>query len=216
LDLVIPYENFIGAVFRLSFRVVRFLRSENSGNVYAVEDLSPTSNRYEAKAYTLRGIPEKVRKYRVVNLKRLSQKPSFVCSFDQDGKKFVVNRLGAEKQRCVSGPLSSKGSEIQASKLGAIGRRNTREFEQAFPMLPKPSRLICALSSPPKPPAVGRASAPVQVTGSKQSEQEKEGMSVKPKTWRQMERRRVRQWRSRRTKNAWKKAGDREENATTV
>jgi hypothetical protein len=141
-DLALPYENFVGAVIGASFRILKFLRSENHGDVYAVEDLSPTANRYEAKAYTLRGLPERTRNYRVRNLKKLTSKPSFICTFDQQGRKFVINRLGEklEEERITF----SQESEINTSNLGAVGRRNTPEFDEAFPKLPTICKSIFA------------------------------------------------------------------------
>ena len=106
------------------------LRSESHGDVYAVGDLSPSSDRYEAKSYILRGIPQKLYKYRVRNLKKLAAKPLFLCSLDQNGRKFVISRLDKKTEGT---PKVSEGS-----KLGAIGRRNTPEFDEAFPELPKP------------------------------------------------------------------------------
>jgi hypothetical protein len=132
-DLVLPYENFIGAILGGAFRILKFLRSENQGDVYAIEDLSSTAIRYEAKAYILRGVPRRTRDYRVRNLKKLASKPSFICSFDQLGRKFVINRL-EEKEELPE--TWSHASNKKAVKLGVIGRRNTPEFDNAFPKLP--------------------------------------------------------------------------------
>jgi hypothetical protein len=132
-DLVLPHENFIGAILGGAFQIVKFLRSENHGDVYAVEDLSSTAIRYEAKAYILRGIPRRTRDYRVRNLKKLASKPSFICSFDQLGKKFVINR---QEEKGEELPTTwSQASNNKTFKLGIIGRRNTPEFDNAFPRL---------------------------------------------------------------------------------
>jgi hypothetical protein len=147
-DLALPYENFVGAVIGASFRIMKFLRSENHGDVYSVEDLSSTTTRYEAKAYTLRGVPEQVRDYRVRNLKKLTSKPSFICSFDQHGMKFVINRLGGKWEGKSTN--SPQETNEKVSKLGAVGRRNTPEFDEAFPKLPKICKSIFTdFSSPP-------------------------------------------------------------------
>jgi len=127
----IGYENFTGAMLGHSFRLRCLLRNEPHGDVYAVEDLSASPDRYEAKAYVLRGISEKEYRYRVRNLKRLAMKQTFVCSLDQNGRKFIVNRLDE-----AAGPVSPDSSRQKADALGAIGRRNTVEFEKAFPKLP--------------------------------------------------------------------------------
>ncbi|KAH0542889.1 hypothetical protein FGG08_002749 [Glutinoglossum americanum] len=138
-NLSIPYENFVGAILGSTFRMLGILRSESHGDVYAVGDLSPSPDRYEAKSYILHGIPQKLYKYRVRNLKKLAAKPLFICSLDQNGRKFVINRLDKK----VEG--TSKASKD--SKLGAIGRRNTPEFDEAFPELPKPSHTRMGESS---------------------------------------------------------------------
>lgn len=127
-DFTIPYENFIGAVLNSSFRIAGLIRNESHGDVYAVEDLSPSSNRYEAKAYILRGVPPSVYKYRIRNLKRIAAKSSFVCSFDQNGRKFVVNRLRQRQDETLDPP--------QHIKHSALERRNILEFDSAFPALP--------------------------------------------------------------------------------
>jgi hypothetical protein len=132
--LVLPYENFIGAVLGGAFRILKFLRSENHSDVYAVEDLSSTVIRYEAKAYILRGVPRRTRDYCVRNLKKLASEPTFICSFDQLGRKFVINRLDEKGEEVRT--TWPQASNNKAFKLGAIGRRNTPEFDNAFPKLP--------------------------------------------------------------------------------
>ena len=139
-DLVLPYENFIGAILGGTFRILKFLRSENHSDVYAVEDLSSTNIRYEAKAYVLRGVPQRTRDYRIRNLKKLASKPTFIYSFDQLGRKFVINRLEGKGEEAPT--TSPQSSNNKACKLGAIGRRNTPEFDEAFPKLPTIRELI--------------------------------------------------------------------------
>lgn len=148
--LLLPYENFIGAVLGGSFRILKFLRSENHGDVYALEDLSSTSTRYEAKAYTLRGLPQNVRAYRVRNLKKLTNKPSFICSFDQNGRKFVINKLGERGEGEYT--TYSRASDTNASELGRNWRWNSPEFDDAFPKLAAicESTFSCSSSSTTK------------------------------------------------------------------
>jgi hypothetical protein len=143
-ELVLPYENFVGAILGASFRVLEFLRSENHGDIYALEDLSSTATRYEAKAYILRGVPQRTRDYRVRNMKKLTLKPSFICSFDQQGRKFVINRLGEEWGEVST--ISARQARKSASKIGAIGRRNTPEFDVAFPKLSTICKSILRIS----------------------------------------------------------------------
>lgn len=129
-SLLIPYENFMGAILGSSFRFLGLDRSENHGDVYLLEGLNHSDNKYEAKAYILHGIPQKLYKYRIRNLKRLAGNCSFVCSVDQQGRKFVVTRR----------PKTVPASPTPAPRLGAMGRRGSPEYQKAFPKLPKPGR----------------------------------------------------------------------------
>lgn len=140
--LIIPHENFIGAILGASFRLLGLERSESHGDVYLVEELNHSDNRYEAKAYLLRGLPKKLYDYRIRNLKKLSSKPSFVCSINQYGKKFIVN----ERPRTVV--ASATPSPLKGLKLGAMGRRGSPEFQEAFPELPTQGKSIyCSFCS---------------------------------------------------------------------
>lgn len=132
LHAILPYENFIGSVLGRSFRISRFIRSETHGNVYAVEGLSPAAFAYQARAYTLRGMPPKIREYRVRNLKKFASKPSFVCSFDQHGKKFVINLVGETKEQFFT-TAQSKGTK--ACEFGTAQQKHTPDYDEAFPKL---------------------------------------------------------------------------------
>jgi hypothetical protein len=141
-SLTIPYENFIGAILGASFRFLALERSENHGDVYLVEELNHSDNKYEAKAYLLHGIPKKLYDYRIRNLKKLARKPSFACSINQYGKKFIVSKRPGTVATSAT-PSPSKGL-----KLGAIGRRGSPEFEEAFPELLKQCKYIyCSFCS---------------------------------------------------------------------
>ncbi|ERF70420.1 hypothetical protein EPUS_04698 [Endocarpon pusillum Z07020] len=249
-SLLIPYENFTGAILGSSFRFLGLDRSENHGDVYLLERLSPSDNKYEAKAYILHGIPQKLYKYRIRNLKRLAGNCSFVCSVNQQGRKFVVNRR----------PKTVPAYPTPPSQLGAMGRRGTPEFQKAFPKLPKPGRpadcSFCVSFDlvPSKESLANHLEARIQtseptsrtktdslVDSIEQHLQTKEVQSLLPpggsellktalratfasiaidfslvqnseatkpkveRTWRQMESRRIRQWRSRVKKRAEKR-----------
>ena len=143
----VPYENWIGAVLASTFRVTQFLRNEGHGEVYAVEELCGGQARYEAKAFVLRQVQyKKEYKYRIRNLTRLAAKASFVCSFDHNGRKFVVNTTGM-KEDASSAPSSKIATEIRNCNLGAIGRRGTVEYHQAFPKLISPRQPIALVQS---------------------------------------------------------------------
>jgi hypothetical protein len=93
-------------------------------SAYILRDLN-TSLQYETKIYTLRGLHPKQRKRRVENLKIATDAPSFLYSFDFDGKKY-----------CVFVP-SEPETESGITKLGIVGRRNVLKFNAMFPELPR-------------------------------------------------------------------------------
>jgi hypothetical protein len=119
-----------GEILLYPYRLLSHLRTETFHEVYAVQSLT-TNLLYEAKVYTLRVIHPNQRKRRVENLKRMTVLPSFITSFDWNGKKYCIfepeieRRLGVERN----------------AKLGAIGRRNSKEYADAFPALPKVHQL---------------------------------------------------------------------------
>jgi hypothetical protein len=117
-----------GHILLYPYRLLKHLRSETHHEVYTADSLS-TGCKFEVKVYTLRGIHPNQRRRRVENLKKTTALPSFVTSFDCKRKKYAV--FLAEHD--------CKGTETRKLKLGAIGRRNTKEYEEAFPKLPEPS-----------------------------------------------------------------------------
>jgi hypothetical protein len=139
-NLLVPYENFVGAILGSSFRLLGFLRSENHGDIYAAEDLIPLKigaySRYETKAYLLRGIDPKLHGYRVRNLRKLKAETSFVTSIEQNGRVFIVYVVDGESGKGLPTRLSSIAPKNSVN-LGAIGQRRTPEFTAAFPGLSK-------------------------------------------------------------------------------
>ncbi|OCL03457.1 hypothetical protein AOQ84DRAFT_368356 [Glonium stellatum] len=133
--LSIPYEHFINAVLGGRFRLKGYLREESHGDVYAVEDLSFTGNKYEAKAYTLRGVSKTVYRYRIRNLKRLSSKSSFICSIDQNGEKYIVNQV-EPGSNSVSFCTIGCADGARSNKHKRIVRPDSPEFDREFPLLP--------------------------------------------------------------------------------
>jgi hypothetical protein len=120
----LPYGSFIGAFLTPNYRIRRFLRTESHGEVYSVECLSHPGTELEAKLYIIKGLSSKLFKYRRRNLKRLELKSCHVETVWQHDRCIVV---------CYASPCTAAVSE----KLGACGRRNTAEFESAFPPLSK-------------------------------------------------------------------------------
>lgn len=91
-----------------------------------------------ARIYTLRGIHPNQRKRRVENLKKLSHLNKLLPAFDWEGKKICVFSYQYKIQYMS---LFAEVSTPKAAGIGAIGRRNTKEYDAAFPPLP-PSTLI--------------------------------------------------------------------------
>ncbi|MCJ1409776.1 hypothetical protein MMC19_003859 [Ptychographa xylographoides] len=73
-----------------SIRLLVLLRHELHGDVYAAEYLFEQVD-LTVKAYLIRGVSKKDREYRVRNLKRLADKPSFVGSLEQSGRKWLIS-----------------------------------------------------------------------------------------------------------------------------
>lgn len=117
-----PYENFIGALLTRKYRIRRFLRTENCGDVYEVQDLGGPSDIVEAKVYTMYGLPHKLYKYWMRGLKTLESKDAHFQTIHQRYRKILISIL-------------SKGAARKKSALGGCGRRNTVEYDLAFPPL---------------------------------------------------------------------------------
>ncbi|KAH6672195.1 hypothetical protein B0J14DRAFT_563834 [Halenospora varia] len=110
-----------GEVLLCPCRLLSHLRSEPHHEVYAVASLT-TNFLFEAKVYTLRGIHPNQRKRHINNLKSMAGSKPFLTSFDWNGKKYCLFKPGGER---------SPGVEANA-KLCAIGRRNTKTYNDAF------------------------------------------------------------------------------------
>lgn len=120
---MLQYESFIGAFLTPNYRIRRFLRIESHGEVYSVEGVSHPGTELEAKLYIMKGLSDKLFKYRRRNLKRLELKDCHVETVWQ-------------RDRCIVICYASACTSLVSEKLGACGRRNTAEFDRAFPPLP--------------------------------------------------------------------------------
>ena len=128
LNHLIPYEAFIDAIIGCCFRLKGLLRTELHYEVYAAESISDRNQKFEARAYSLRGLTPRERNYRVRNLGRASGHPSCIASLDQVGKKWLVFAC------CQDGLLSSppKSHDPFYSTGEGYGRD---DYESAFPSL---------------------------------------------------------------------------------
>ncbi|OQU95859.1 hypothetical protein CLAIMM_02024 [Cladophialophora immunda] len=71
------------------FRIVRFLRNENHGDLYLLGH-SSNEKKYVAKAIDFRGWSPKVRAQRKKHVKRLKASSSFICVLEEHGLKWVI------------------------------------------------------------------------------------------------------------------------------
>ena len=83
-------ESFVDTILGACLRLKRLLRTEAHYEVYDAECLSDKSQKYEVRAYNLRGLSPNVRNYRIRNLKRASARSSYIESLEQRGKKWLV------------------------------------------------------------------------------------------------------------------------------
>ncbi len=128
LNHLIPYEAFIDAILGGCLRLKGLLRTESHYEVYAAESLSDRNQKFEVRAYILRGLAPRERNYRIRNLKRASAHSSFIASLDQVGKKWLV--FACCQDRLSSSP--PKNHEPFCS-TGEIYERE--DDESAFPTL---------------------------------------------------------------------------------
>ncbi|KAM0799177.1 hypothetical protein BDR22DRAFT_856957 [Usnea florida] len=129
--LLIPYENYIGAILGGQFQLGPLIRQELDGNVYLVDSLNEPTLDLEAKAYTLCTLSKSQRKA----AKKFKQK---LCSIDQAGKKFVIYRVDAksqdsrkQQQRSMLQTLDAHSSHNRPSKSSVAQTYRSSKTEQA-------------------------------------------------------------------------------------
>jgi hypothetical protein len=102
--LTIPWENHVGVVLGGQFKLGNLIRQEPHADVYEVEPLLwNTTNKLEAKAYTLHGLSPRMLDVRRRNMRRLDgpldprkvtstglPQRRVICRIDQAFKKFLV------------------------------------------------------------------------------------------------------------------------------
>lgn len=88
-NFTVPYESHIGAMLGSQFRILAFLRSEESYDIYAVKDVFHGQDCL-AKAYTIRGTERADREPRRNNLKWNNKKASLLASIDQNEREWRV------------------------------------------------------------------------------------------------------------------------------
>ena len=115
-------DTILGACLRLK----RLLRTEPHYEVYDAECLSDGAQKYEVRAYNLRGLSLKLRNYRIRNLKRASARSSCIGSLEQGGKKWLIF---ADPQADLIPEPSGDCSPLWSTR---------GDYERAFPVLEPP------------------------------------------------------------------------------
>jgi hypothetical protein len=145
------------------FQLSEHIESSAHAEVYKICYLC-TGHEGFARIYTLRGIHPNQRKRRVENLKNFSQLNNPVATFDWNGKKVCAFSYRYE-YRCKTKYMSLFGEDPtpKAAGIGAIGRRNTKEYDTAFPPLPPSTPIPVPTKSPEEatePPTPGKSNYP--------------------------------------------------------
>ena len=90
LNHLLAPESFVDTILGACLRLKRLLRTESHFDVYDAEYLSDNNQKYEVRAYNLRGLSPNLRNYRIRNLKRASARSSYIDTLEQGGKKWLV------------------------------------------------------------------------------------------------------------------------------
>ena len=118
---LIPYENHVGSILGGQFRLGCLIREEDDGDVYSVSDLNAAIENLEAKAFTLRDVPQADFEARKRGMNKLSR--AKICSIDQAGRKFIIYQCPHQQVKSESMlqvfSRASKAKECQESKGGA-------------------------------------------------------------------------------------------------
>src|SRR4051812_34104516 len=88
----IPYESYIGAILGGQFYLGPVIREDEATGekVYTITALLAPDELYEARSYSLQGLPENLKTARKRHMKRLRARS--VCEIDQSGEKFLIYR----------------------------------------------------------------------------------------------------------------------------
>jgi hypothetical protein len=88
MSLDIPYENFKGSILGGRFQLQCLRCQDDYLDIYSVTSLCGLS--FEAQAFSLSGLSEKLLQARKRRIKRLLQSKNFVCEIQQAGKRFLI------------------------------------------------------------------------------------------------------------------------------
>lgn len=131
--------HYVGEILKYEckyYRVLQHLRTETHGVVYSFEELD-SGLEYEVKVYVLRGIPPNERNRKVKDLKSATMSPLFMFSFDANAKKYCVFLPTENVGNSSDGSLQSSAKVGRKTpQISTLNRRNTPQYDAAFPPLP--------------------------------------------------------------------------------
>jgi hypothetical protein len=131
--------HYVGEILKYEckyYRVLQHLRTETHGEVYSLEELD-SGLKYEVKVYVLRGTPPNKRNRKVKDLKSATMSPLFMFSFDANAKKYCVFLPTENSGESPDGSLGSSAKVGRKKpQISTINRRNTPQYDTAFPPLP--------------------------------------------------------------------------------
>ena len=163
----IPYESHIGAVLGGQFRLGPMIKEDEAGGerVYTITALLAPDEVYEARSYSLQGLPEKLQTARKRHMKRLRARS--VCEIDQAGKKFLIYRRnvtsGRREKRLMtkpelSWPLSHKGKVDQYTTTPLEGSGQLQDSEKSIARANSEAAEINQETTTPKDPLASNLS----------------------------------------------------------
>jgi hypothetical protein len=85
-------DSLVDVILNGQFKIEKFLRHDNHADVYSVRSITSQMTCLEARTYPLEGISQKVRQYRLRNIKRLSSRTVFETRWQ--GMVVIVYKAG--------------------------------------------------------------------------------------------------------------------------
>lgn len=107
VSLDIPYENFKGSILGGQYRLQHLRHQDDYLDIYSVTSLHGLS--FEAQAFSLSELSEKLLQARKRRIKRLLRSKNFVCEIRQAGKRFLIidlKRNDAEWKNLTNSQIS--------------------------------------------------------------------------------------------------------------
>lgn len=108
--------SFAGAILDGKFKLEKLLRHDGHADVYSVRAIPPQTTSLEARAYSLEALPQKLRQYRLRNIKRLSSRT--VLETRWQGMTVIIYKAGG------CGGIEGSGNNVLVESL-PLDRKST-------------------------------------------------------------------------------------------